>query len=308
MSTRKGFTLIELLVVIAIIAILIALLLPAVQQAREAARRTQCRNNLKQLALAIHNYHEAANCFPMGGVTLGPCCGTQSETNWAISILPQMDQMNLYKRYNFNVKNEHSDNNFVRRYKLIQHICPTDDVAGRTQRPASGPGRNLQYMATSYRGVGGKSNGQGWWDNRQWTNIGNVTWRGVLHTIDGRSAMFPETTATITDGTSNTLMIGEYYTKTTTRRGTFWAYTYTSYNTSDMHEQSRTLIPDYNRCVAIGGPGGSNACKRGWGSPHASGIHYAFADGHVRFLSVNMDLGVMTGLATVAGEEDTGNF
>src|SRR4051812_18590026 len=96
---RRAFTLIELLVVIAIIAILIALLLPAVQQAREAARRTQCRNNLKQIGLALHNYHDAANTIPPGYI------GTQAVPNvtgqslnygWATFILPFMDQSPLY--------------------------------------------------------------------------------------------------------------------------------------------------------------------------------------------------------------------
>ena len=105
MSKRRikhGFTLIELLVVIAIIAILIALLLPAVQQAREAARRTQCRSNLKNIALAIMNYEEQNTTFPPGNITMGPCCGTRSLTTWAISILPMLEQSNLYGRYNFN--------------------------------------------------------------------------------------------------------------------------------------------------------------------------------------------------------------
>jgi len=89
MSIRKrGFTLIELLVVIAIIAILIALLLPAVQQAREAARRTQCKNNLKQLGLAMHNYHDTTNVFPFGF--------DARETLWSAMILPQIEQTNLY--------------------------------------------------------------------------------------------------------------------------------------------------------------------------------------------------------------------
>ena len=85
---KRGFTLIELLVVIAIIAILIALLLPAVQQAREAARRTQCKNNLKQLGIAMHNYHDTVNVFPWGF--------DERETLWTAMILPQIEQANLY--------------------------------------------------------------------------------------------------------------------------------------------------------------------------------------------------------------------
>src|SRR6478736_6048110 len=100
-SAFKAFTLIELLVVIAIIAILIALLLPAVQQAREAARRTQCRNNLKQIGLAFHNYHDALNQFPMGFMATQPVTnsggGASSSTEmglwgWGVYILPYIDQ------------------------------------------------------------------------------------------------------------------------------------------------------------------------------------------------------------------------
>src|SRR5205809_6236869 len=100
-SPRRGFTLIELLVVIAIIAILIGLLVPAVQKVRDAAARSQCQNNLKQIATALHNYHDANKKFPYGGVTNGPCCGTQSGPNWAVFLLPYIEQGNLYKQYDF---------------------------------------------------------------------------------------------------------------------------------------------------------------------------------------------------------------
>lgn len=105
----RGFTLIELLVVIAIIAILIALLLPAVQQAREAARRTQCKNNLKQLGLALHNYHDVFNTFPPNGANApsqGPSCGgrfNQSWLSWSgmAMLLPYIEQANIYNQINF---------------------------------------------------------------------------------------------------------------------------------------------------------------------------------------------------------------
>lgn len=311
---RRGFTLIELLVVIAIIAILIALLLPAVQQAREAARRSQCKNNLKQLALGLHNYHDVYRSFPPGGITLGPCCGTRSGTNWAISILPFVDQTPLYDVYDFNFdglqgRNDNASfNQSIRLARLTVHMCPSDPNAGTVNRPESGRGSGLQYRMTSYRGVGGKTNGRGWWDNEQWTGIGQPTWKGVLHAI-GRRGLFPERMATVTDGTSQTLMIGEMATKTRPRRGTFWAYTYTSYNRSDVTvNQPRTLINDYNRCVSIGGTGGSNACKRGWGSFHASSLHFALVDGSVRLISTNVNMNTLANMASVGDGDSVGAF
>ena len=97
--SRRGFTLIELLVVIAIIAVLIGLLLPAVQQAREAARRTQCKNNLKQLSLALHNYHDAFGVFPYGyyGYWSSNGCPQRNRFgNWRVMVLPYIDQTNMY--------------------------------------------------------------------------------------------------------------------------------------------------------------------------------------------------------------------
>src|SRR3954454_25192238 len=107
-TVRRGFTLIELLVVIAIIAILIALLLPAVQQAREAARRTQCKNNLKQIGLALHNYHDTCNSFPPGWINTWASNPPRSNFpgnswGWNAMILPMMDQGNVYNQINWSV-------------------------------------------------------------------------------------------------------------------------------------------------------------------------------------------------------------
>src|SRR5262245_26748971 len=106
-QARRGFTLIELLVVIAIIAVLIALLLPAVQSAREAARRAQCINNLKQIGIALHNYHDQNGSFPLGGVNIGPSSagwsGQSNSLSWRALILPQMEQSNIYNAMNLSV-------------------------------------------------------------------------------------------------------------------------------------------------------------------------------------------------------------
>src|SRR5437867_399909 len=131
MSSRKsgGFTLIELLVVIAIIAVLIALLLPAVQAAREAARRAQCVNNVKQIGIALHNYHDVVGTFPPEAVNDGAPRHWQGMWwNWLTFILPQMEQGTLYNAINVNLNNGHPAN-LTTVYQAIigSYLCPTDD-------------------------------------------------------------------------------------------------------------------------------------------------------------------------------------
>ncbi len=136
---RRGFTLIELLVVIAIIAVLISLLLPAVQSAREAARRAQCTNNLKQLGLALHNYHQAVGTFPMGNTIGYSYVGTQ--TTWGTfsaqaQMLPYLEQTPLYNSCNFNwdvwYGTGASINGTVWNVKVNAFLCPSDGKAGMT--------------------------------------------------------------------------------------------------------------------------------------------------------------------------------
>ncbi len=307
-----GFTLVELLVVIAIIGVLVALLLPAVQQAREASRRAKCLNNLKQMGVAIHNYHDSFKCFPPGGITLGCCCNTKSYTSWTISILPFLESNNLAERYIPEVFNEDNPNRFVREQYVGIYTCPSEREPRRLLSPDSGPGANVKYMTGNYRGMEGRSDGTGWWDNQQnrtscpgspdWLNDPmKSTWKGIFHNVD--NLLKPEAMHTIRDGTSNTLMVGENVTRTHDNRGTFWAYSYASYNKSAALPQSRTLIGDYDRCVAIGGAGGENACKRGWGSYHPGVLQFALADGSVRPLRINMDMNIFCEMATVAGGE-----
>ena len=319
-SSRKriGFTLVELLVVIAIIGILVALLLPAVQAAREAARRMSCGNNLKQIGLSCHNYHDTYKTFPPGNITPGNCCGTPSAATWTLFILPFLEQQPLHDRYNFNLWNDArpgrrgltgGPNAAVCMTFVKTFICPSDVNVRGLQEPNSGPGRNMHYAPGSYRAVSGASTGACWLDTNQ-SNSFCTNNRGVLHHVGAtprphnhrgrtgsRSEFTPESFSSILDGTSNTLLVGEMHTTPTDRnsreRRGFWAYSYTSYNQSSITVgQPRIFIPNYTRCVRVGGRGGSNVCKRGWGGLHPGSHMFCLADGSVRAIARTVDLGV----------------
>lgn len=312
-SNRDGFTLVELLVVIAIIGILVGLLLPAVQAAREAARRMQCSNNLKQIGLAIHNYESANRRFPPGNITDGACCSVPSHTVWSVAILPYIEQANLNGTYNPSLPIEHASNNFLRQQKMPTYNCPSDPIAGQLLVPDSGPHNSQTSMTSSYRGMGGVA-----WAptgeyiyRRQWdsSDILNAqcpqSKKGIFHwtgRINGQPNQYGcETFGTITDGTSNTLMVGEYTTRTRPRRTSFWAYSYTSFALSCMTPESRTLLADYDLCVA---QGDSNPCKRAFGSMHSGGaIQFVKADGSVNPIFQTIDMTVYAAISTIAGGE-----
>jgi prepilin-type N-terminal cleavage/methylation domain-containing protein len=302
-GNRPAFTLVELLVVIAIIGILVALLLPAVQSAREAARRIQCTNNLKQIGLAIHNYQLALGTFPPGNITEGPCCGTQSLISWPISILPYVELQTLYDRYDMNAFNEDPPNQFVREARVPGYTCPSETDANALVVPESGPASQMgvAYRRGSYRGVAGRSNGLGWFETEEWKAAGMpYMWRGPLHSV-GTHDMKTERIGNITDGTSNTLLVGEMTTITHPNRRSLWACSYAMYNLSSVTPQSRSILGDYDKCVEIGGQGGPNPCKYGWGSHHPSTILYVFCDGSVHGISKSIDIMLLAQLATIEG-------
>lgn len=298
---RPAFTLVELLVVIAIIGILVALLLPAVQAAREAARRVQCTNNLKQVGLAIHSYQLSLGTFPPGNITEGPCCGTQSLVSWPISILPYVELQSLYDRYDMNAFNEDPPNKFVRETRVPAYTCPSETDADALVVPESGPASQMgvMYRRASYRGVAGRSNGLGWFETDEWKPAGMpYMWRGPLHTI-GTNDMKTERLGNIKDGTSNTLLVGEMTTVTHPNRRSLWACSYAMYNLSSVTPQSRSIMGDYDHCVEIGGQGGPNPCKYGWGSYHPSAILFVFCDGSVHGISKSIDMMLLAQLATI---------
>jgi prepilin-type N-terminal cleavage/methylation domain-containing protein len=305
----RGFTLIELLVVIAIIGILIALLLPAVQAAREAARMAACANNLKQIGLAVHSYHEARGSFPPGGITQGDCCDTPSRICWSISILPFMEHQELYDHYNMNAYNDVGpENQYVRQAQMPVYNCPSEEDVQQLDYPESGPGSNLLYRRGYYRAVNGSADTQiRWWDNNQnETAHGGLPycWRGIMHSV-GTQGLKTERQADVKDGLSNTLMIGEMASVTHQSRRTFWCYTYTSYCNSTAFRHSATLLTDYDLCFeAVGDP---NPCKRGWGSYHPDGLQFAAGDGSVHFISRQIDMYLFCALATIDGGSYSGS-
>jgi len=309
-EVRAAFTLVELLVVIAIIGVLVALLLPAVQSAREAARRMKCTNNLKQIGLAAHNVHDALGRFPSGNkVTNATSDGTTLYfSNWAIQLLPYMEQQPLFDRYDDSVPNVHNNNKFVRETFLQAHICPSElrprTVIAPGSYPSSG-GNSAQYATSSYKGMSGVSaTGFDQWagfPSEVTVNMNSKPGnRGILHT-DWAGGPTPERFATVTDGTSTTIFVGERSTRTTPNRGAFWANAFNLYDLSGAYPQSASLLPDYDACGRIASD--IAQCKYGWGSFHPSIINFVFGDGSVRQLKTNMDMVVFTQLATIGGGE-----
>jgi prepilin-type N-terminal cleavage/methylation domain-containing protein len=313
---KKAFTLVELLVVIAIIGVLVALLLPAVQAAREAARRLQCSNHLRQIGLAVHQYHLANNSLPIGNIndTAGFCPGMDEPAasysvwfgNWLIAILPYMEQASLYDRYDTRFRNDFPQNRAVRETSVPPYLCPNEQDPTLLEIPATGPAaaKSIKYMPASYRAVSGRSDdGYNYLDSEMMFEYKSQS-RGAIHLV-GVWGFHAEKVAHIRDGTSNTLMIGESSTRTNRRFRTFWAYPYGYYTMSGITPQSRILLGDYDACVLEGGPGGETPCKRGWGGLHAAGVNFGLCDGSVRMFNHTVDIRVLSDMATIDGREST---
>ena len=316
MRTR-GFTLIELLVVIAIIAVLIALLLPAVQQAREAARRTQCRNNLHQLCLAMHNYHDAHNLFPPGVVT-GPAGGCAQGSNpghsaWLL-LLPYLDEMTLYNACNFerdsycrNGAAQIVANQTVVQSRLAQMQCPT---AGSDSLPMTGytvrkhaPGD--YRLSSGAIGTGGSGTPCGRWDFSwpncmHWYSSAGPNGIGKPNSCGMFSGNSQVSIELIEDGTSNTIAMAESYSALETHGRWGWAAAENYWNMG-----STRIPPNFTPPAADANTLMKSMCAAGHrlGSLHEGGLFVGFADGSVRFISENIDGGTWMALGTIAGAE-----
>jgi prepilin-type N-terminal cleavage/methylation domain-containing protein len=315
--TARGFTLVELLAVVAVIGILVAILLPAVQSAREAARRSRCSNQLKQIGVALQLYHSARETLPPGGVMYGPCCATKSYTNWAIEILPFLEEEVLYDRYQQRAFNEDSINTVVREAQVTTFFCPSEPIPPDPAPRDSGPGANLLWLPGSYKAMTGVATAGNWWGNYlKGSPTSAMRLRGPIHTVgnpgpSGRPELQlqPVRFRQIIDGLSKTIAVGERSIElphgiVSHERRTAWAYSYGHYNKSAAHRDRRTFLRDYDACLTSSGPSGEHACKHGWSSFHPGGMHFVNCDGAAHFQTDDIDLDLFVAKATIAGDDD----
>jgi prepilin-type N-terminal cleavage/methylation domain-containing protein/prepilin-type processing-associated H-X9-DG protein len=297
-QTRRGaFTLIELLVVIAIIGALIALLLPAVQAAREAARRTQCVNNLKQIGLALHNYDQTHKLLPPGYVSNFDSGGNDTGPGWgwAAMLLPQFEQAPLFNAVNFSLAIEASANSTGRLANVNNFLCPSDPTAtlywavNRNFTTGAAVQNICQVAPSNYVGMYG-------------TGEPGPDGNGVLFRDSGIGLR------DVTDGTNQTIFVGER----SHRLGeATWVGSVTG---AVMYPTDNDNIGRYATETSSGmvlghvgeggGPGDPGGDVNQFYSLHAGrGVNFLFGDGHVTFLKSTINYKIYLALATRAGGE-----
>jgi prepilin-type N-terminal cleavage/methylation domain-containing protein/prepilin-type processing-associated H-X9-DG protein len=294
-TPSQGFTLVELLVVIAIIGVLVALLLPAVQTAREAARRMQCTNNLKQLGLAIHNYHDVQNRFPSGFIFQAPGMTGRGDRarrapgfSWHTFILPHIEQQAIYSSLNFGLGLWQQPNRQLVATPLKAAVCPSANNPSKnfrvgTSSDASGFD-NPGIAGTNYVGCAGSFVQSAYYDQPEPRRNGII--------IEDSNLRF----SNVTDGTSNTFLVGETIWfgagSDVGSNNFYWDATWYGHfkkDTSGRADSPESLMRAGEFRMNPPSVAADNVKRNTFSSRHPSGANFVFGDGSTRFISTTIN-------------------
>lgn len=303
-SYKPGFTLIELLVVIAIIAVLIALLLPAVQQAREAARRSQCKNNLKQMGLALHNYHSNFNTLPPAVVYKPKSAASNHQganvrngLGWQVHLLPLLDLGTFYNEFDFSNSYRLQKHIDLTKNRISLFLCPStpDVLSGHaTEGPVEGQYALHYWGNQGPRGANPNGGSYREVETSVMLNRGGYSTQGMFYA--NSRVKFSD----VTDGLSNTLLLGEAgWQGNTLNRA--W---HRGGNDDDIDTVSvKDIVRPINQRIVP-----TRVNETSFGSYHTGGAQFVMGDGSVRFISENIAMDTYLSLGSRDGSEVVGPF
>ena len=300
---RQGLTLIEVLVVFSVIGVLMALIIPAVQAARESARKTQCKNNLRQIGLALQTYHDLHQQFPINYGN-GNYDATNTGASWLQQILPQIDQSNLHAKIQFGKPVADLENEQVAKTPVALYLCPSDSPGNGVLGNRANVGSEL--AVTNYKACAGSN----WaWGKFSPSSSPSGRFKSDTDGLEHGNGIIPRggggvpvstRIGQIRDGLGQTIAIGEAVPGWT--RHTWW-YWFNASTATCAIELNHGIPAD-----ALTEPDDAWHDNYSFMSRHAGGGHFGMVDGSVRFVSEDIDLTVYRNLATIDGGEVVGEF